>query len=105
MSFKILLLALVGSSAAFAQNPTRAERGAPLVDVRLENGAVTLTGRKQVVTLRTADLALTIKAGPATWTMLPSAEGDLRLKTNGEEFAVRLASAQEVKFLPFDSGA
>jgi hypothetical protein len=86
----------------------RAEWGAPLVNVTQSGSTWTIAGRKQTVTLNAADLALTIKAGAVTWSLVPSAAGDLRVKIAGtkpEELSLRLADARKISIANYDSGA
>ena len=101
----VLLLASIGGGRVLeAQAPPRAERGAPLVTVSETGGVWTIAGRRQVVTLRASDLALEVKAGPATWTMPAPDVEDLLLKADGEEFAVRLKDAGRRAIAAYDTG-
>ncbi len=104
-SILITVVALASASIATAQPLPRADWGAPLVNVSQSAGVWTVAGRKQTVTLVAADLALTVKAGGVTWSMVPSHDGDLKLKAGGDEFATRLASAGRIAIAPYDSGA
>lgn len=94
------------SLAAQEQPPpaTRAERGAPQVDVSRTSGGWLIAGRKHRVVLNAADLALTAQAGPVTWRLAPSAKDDMLVKSRGEEFPVRLADAGKIRIEPYDTG-
>lgn len=100
-----LFLALAATVVAAEDPPvSRAERGAPVVDVRQADGTWTIAGRRRTARLRTTDLGLVLVAGPATWTMAGSAAGDLRVKTGGSAVTLRLADARKVDVQPFDTG-
>ena len=100
----LLLAAGGGGPGAEAQPTPRAEWGAPAVAVSETGGVWTIAGRKHAVTLRAADLALEVKAGPAVWRMPPSGAEDLVLKAGGEELQVRLADAGRRAITPYDTG-
>src|ERR1051326_6520908 len=95
---------LVFPSLLFAQQLPREQWGAPAVTVSQENGKWIIAGKKNKVTLNAADLALSVQAGPATWTMLPSSAKELRVKSSGEEFYLRLADAQKIAITRYDTG-
>jgi hypothetical protein len=107
-TFTFLTSLLALTTASFAQ-PTpplsRADWGAPLVNVTQSNGIWTVAGQKQTFTLNAADFAVAIKAGPVAWSLMPSAEGDLRIKSGAAEFPARLADARRVTIDRYDSGA
>lgn len=94
---------------ALAQQPetpaSRIERGAPDVKVSHANGTWTLTGKKQTITLREADLQLSVKAGATQWNMEPSSATDLIVKTNGKELSLRLADTRKKSINPYDPGS
>jgi hypothetical protein len=82
----------------------RAEWGAPEVKVSHEGGKWIIAGRKQTVTLDSASLALSIKAGPVTWAMAASEPDDLLVKSRGEEFNLALKDAGSIEITPYDTG-
>lgn len=99
-----LLCALVLSGfCASAQPLPREDWGAMPVTVTEANGNWTIAGRKQTVMLNESDLTLTVLAGPATWTMISSDSGDLRVKTDEKEFSLRLADAGKIAVTPYDA--
>jgi hypothetical protein len=104
-ALSILLLAPAILAAQSATSLSRADWGAPQVNVAQANGTWTIAGQKNTATLRASDLALSIKAGPATWTLMPSGPQDMRVKAGGAEFTVRLADANRVAIAPYDNGA
>jgi Family of unknown function (DUF5696) len=83
---------------------TRADWGAPLVDVSHTDGQWIIRGQKQVVTLDEKNLALHIQAGPAKWDMVPSATNDMLVRWHGKLFPVRLADARNISIVPYDTG-
>jgi len=92
-------------AAAKPENVSRAEFGAPLVEVVHVGGTWTIHGQKQTVTLDPASLGVSVQTAATTWKMVPSTRGDLRLEQAGEEVEVRLADAEKVTVVPFDTGA
>lgn len=87
-----------------AQPAPRAERGAPLVDVKQAGPLWTLTGQKRTVTLDARDLSLGAQ-GPTAWRMLGSTAGDMRVRAAGKDVALRLADAAKIVVTPYDTGA
>ena len=91
-------------SAGLAQGLTRDQWGAPLVTVSGQGGTWTIAGKKNTVTLNESDLAISIKAGSDQWNLMPSAAGDLSVRTNGHDFKLRLADARKKTIAPYDTG-
>ena len=83
---------------------SRAERGAPVVDVTQSAGAWVISGQKNRVTLNASDLAIQVQAGPVTWRLAPSLKDDMLVKSRGEEFYVRLRDAGSIQIEPYDTG-
>jgi len=110
MKTKIPFLLFLGFCfSAFAQpaSPpplTRADWGAPLVDVSHANGQWTIAGKKQVVTLDEKTLALDVDAQSVDWKMFPSGTNDMIVKFRGKEFPLRLADAGKISIKPYDTG-
>src|ERR1041384_5442873 len=105
--FRLIICAvavLLFSPLLFAQQLPREQWGAPAVAVSQANGKWTIAGKKNKVTLNATDLALSVQAGPATWAMVPSSGKDLRVKSRGEEFYLRLADAQKLSVTRYDTG-
>ena len=80
------------------------EWGAPTVAVTHADGRWIVEGKQNRVTLSEADLEIHVQAGPALWGMAPSSANDMRVKSRGEEFSVRLADAQRVAIVPYGTG-
>lgn len=92
------------SISTFAQTLTRADWGAPLVDVSHANGMWTIAGKKQTVTLDDKTLALAVKAGSVDWKMVPSSTNDMIVKYHGKEFPLALTDARKISIEPYDTG-
>ncbi|HEV2133238.1 MAG TPA: twin-arginine translocation signal domain-containing protein [Terracidiphilus sp.] len=90
--------------ATCAQPQSRAERGAPLVEVSHTDGKWVIAGGRQQAVLRESNLALAVNAQGMVWHMVPSARGDMILQRDGRETAVRLADAKRIEIHPFDTG-
>jgi hypothetical protein len=82
----------------------REQWGAPLVSISSANGKWTIAGKKQTVVLNESDLALEIRAGPATWRMVPSHPNDLDVRARGGDLPFRLADALQKEISPYDTG-
>ncbi len=91
-----------------AQTPAaslpREQWGAPAVKVSRADGRWILAGKKQTVLLNDSGLALEIRAGSALWKMVPSVTNDLRVRSAGKEFSLRLADAKKIEIAPYDTG-
>jgi Family of unknown function (DUF5696) len=98
----IAMLALI--DAASAQQLTRSEWGAPGVEVTHAAGNWVITGKKNKVTLNESDLRIQVQAGAVQWNMVPSSARDMLVKTNGEEFYLRLADAKKLAIVPYNTG-
>ena len=86
------------------QQLPREQWGAPLVDVAGKDNIWTLKGKKQTVTLDASDLSVQIKAGAATWALMPSIAGDLHVRVQSKDRKLRLADAKRVDVEPYDTG-
>lgn len=103
----LIAITLVSTSCCLAadQPPaSRAERGAPLVNVSHAHGKWVLAGQKQKVILDESNFAMTIEAPPVTWQMAPSESDDIVVKSKGEEFDLRLTDAGKTEIVPYDTG-
>jgi hypothetical protein len=87
-----------------AQQLAREQWGAMPVTVSHRGSKWIIAGRTNKITINETDLALTIQAGPAQWAMMPSAAGDMLVKSNGEELPLRLAAAKNISIVPYDTG-
>ena len=99
-----LLLVTTSFPALLAQQLPREQWGAPAISVSHEGSKWIIAGKKNKVTLNEGDLALTVQAGAAQWTMLPSGAQDMLVKSHGKEFYLRLADAQNISIVPYDTG-
>src|SRR5262245_43879258 len=86
------------------QQPAREQWGAPAVTVTHASGRWTIAGKKNRATLNETDLSLDIQAGNTRWTMLPSMAGDMIVKCEGSAVPLRLAAAQKISVVPFETG-
>jgi hypothetical protein len=99
------ILGLVPAAPASDQPAlSREDRGMPAVKVVHTGDSWTIAGRRTTVILDAKSLALHVQAGPAAWDMVPSAATDMRVKTGDEEFFVRLADAEKISIVPYDTG-
>jgi len=99
----VLLITLVLSVPLTAQQLSRPQWGAVPVTISRAAGKWTIAGRTNRVTLSETDLALTIHAGPAQWTMMPSKSGDMLVRWKSEQLALRLADAKKISIVPYDA--
>jgi len=100
----LLLGAFLSSAASGAEPLSRAEWGAPEVEVTHAGGKWTMTGKKQKVTLDEATLAISVEAGPVKWAMAGSESDDLLVKSKGEESELRLSEAGKTEIVKYDTG-
>src|SRR5271170_2918040 len=102
-----ILFLLTFCVSAFSQGIpplTRADWGAPLVDVSHADGKWTIAGKKQTVTIDEKTFALEVNAQSVDWKMMPSGMNDLIVKYHGEEFPLQLTDANKVSIEPYDTG-
>src|SRR5581483_5334655 len=96
------------SFSTFAQtNPpplTRADWGAPLVDVTHTTDRWFITGKKQIVRLNEKTLELDVNAQSVDWKMVPSSTNDMIVKFHGKEFPLALTDAKKISIEPYDTG-
>ncbi|MGB7157704.1 MAG: DUF5696 domain-containing protein [Tepidisphaeraceae bacterium] len=83
---------------------SRADWGAPIVDVTRDGELWIIAGKKQRVTLNPKDLSMSIRSGETTWSMVPSARSDMLVRSQGETFPARLADAGKIDVTPYDTG-
>jgi hypothetical protein len=74
------------------------------IEVANQNGTWAISGKKQIITFNESNLSIRIKAGPVNWNMAPSGSKDMIVKSNGKEFAIRLADAGKRKVDRYDAG-
>ncbi len=91
-------------SSLLAQPLPRKDWGAPLVEISESAGKWTVAGQKNTFTLTVADLGVQLQGGAASWTLVPSRAEDLKLRSGGMEFGVRLADAGKKTIVPYDTG-
>src|SRR5215469_9453521 len=102
----LVLIALTVSARAQTISNTpisRAEWGAPLVNVSSANGTWTIAGKKQTVTLD-SNLALAVNSQSVNWKMFPSGTNDMVVMFRGREFPLRLTDARSISIQPYDTG-
>ena len=113
LSLVMLLAAAAAGSEPQARPPGPGEWGAPPVSVSREGGTWTIAGARNRVWLDEESLAIRIAAGrspsgaalgASEWSLVPSGEGELGLTAAGDEFAVKLTDAAEVRFEPYHTG-
>jgi hypothetical protein len=98
------LIVVIACTVVFAQQPSRDQWGAPAVTVTHADGKWTIAGRKNQATLNETDLSINVQAGKTRWTMLPSMSGDMIASCNGQQIGLRLADAQKISIVPYDTG-
>ena len=106
----LALVALTGLlvSTVVAEELPRVPReqwGGALVNVSRSPGTWFIKGRRNQVSLDEATLAMTVKAGPASWTLAPSSPDDLLVRAQGEDFTLALSDAGKIEIMPYDTGA
>ena len=102
----LILLAGVSALAgtATAADLSRADWGAPLVNVSHADGHWTIAGKKQTVTLDEKNLALEVNAQAIVWKMPADATNEMIAKNGNREFPLRLADAKKIVVTPYDTG-
>ena len=95
---------LIVLSHAAAQKLPREQWGAPAVSVTHEAGKWIIAGKRNKVTMNDTDLALSVVAEGAQWSMVPSSAKDMLVKSQGSEFPLRLADAKKISIVPYDTG-
>lgn len=98
-----LVVALIQAPAERAQQLAREQWGAIPVAVSHAGGKWIVAGKTNRVTLNETNLALTIQAGTAQWTMMPSQSGDMLVRSKGEQLSLRLADAKKISIVPYDA--
>jgi hypothetical protein len=97
-------LALACAWRASARQLAREQWGGTAVAVSRAAGRWTIAGRKSRVTLDESDLSIRVQAGREVWEMLPSSARDALVRSEGEDFYLRLADARRVAITPYDTG-
>src|SRR6185436_11853429 len=92
------------ASCALAQKLPREQWGAPAVSVTHEAGKWVIAGKRNKVTMNDTDFALSVVAEGAQWSMVPSSAKDMLVKSQGNEFPLRLADAKKISIVPYDTG-
>jgi len=94
--FVITVLLAAGRIMALSAESSlpRAEWGAPLINVSHTNGAWTISGRHNTVTLNETNLAMTVQNGSARWATVPSGDRDLLVQANGKSAYFSLAAGK-----------
>jgi hypothetical protein len=97
-------LVLIAQTAQRVQKLSRADWGAPEIEVLHRNGTWLINGKKQQVVLKESDFALHVKTSTETWSMVPSAAGDMEVRANGKTQKLRLAAAGSKNIEYYDTG-
>jgi hypothetical protein len=63
-----------------------------------------IAGQKNIVSLNETTLAISIKAGPATWNLVPSSADDVLVGVPGDDFRLKLANAGNIDITPYRTG-
>lgn len=100
----VAVLTIAGAPLIRGGQVPRDQWGAPAVTVTHKAGEWIIAGQKVRVVLADSDLAIRIQAGPAAWSLAPSAAGDVLVRSNGDDFPLRLADARTVDVRPYDTG-
>lgn len=103
----LVALAVFLSSPVFAEElppVPRDQWGAPAVTVSHVEGKWIVSGKKHKVILDESDFSMKVRAGPVTWSMAPSSQDDMLVKSRAEEFYLRLADAGKIEIMPYDTG-
>lgn len=87
-----------------ARAPSPADWGEPPVTVTRTGNAWTIAGETHTVLLDASDLSTIVRAGNATWRMVPSSSRDLLVRAKGHDHRLRLADAGEIRIQEFRTG-
>jgi len=82
----------------------REEWGAPLISVSHTGATWRISGKKHTALLNEKDLSLAIQTPASHWALAPSGAKDMLVKMGGEEFPLKLADAQQILIIPYDTG-
>ena len=107
MTRTVIAVAVLLCALAARLEPQRLSReqwGAPAVTVAQADGQWVVAGRSTTVTLSPETLRLQIRAGRASWNMVPSSATDMIVRVAGEDVALRLADARTIAVTPYDAG-
>jgi hypothetical protein len=100
----LILSLLIFSFALHAQHLPRDQWGAIPVTVSHTGSNWIIKGKLNSVTLNESNLALTVNAGTAQWNMLPSALGDMLVRSANQDLSLRIADAKKISIVPYDTG-
>jgi hypothetical protein len=82
----------------------REQWGAMIVEVFNRDGQWIIKGKKQEVIYDSSDFSITVNAGPVSWSMLPSQENDITVKTREKETLIKLIDAKKHEVEYYDAG-
>jgi hypothetical protein len=74
------------------------------VTVTHSGGKWTVSGKKNTVTISDADLSIKVQAGALLWQTSPSSSRDMLVRSNENQFYVRLADATRAEVKRYDTG-
>ncbi len=84
--------------------PGNGKSGSSVVQVYSNNGKWFIKGKKHEVVFNESDFSLTVNVYTTSWSMLPSQENDIVIKSQGKEVYVRLSDAGKRQVEYFDAG-
>lgn len=102
--YSAMMCVILFSVIGFAQPLSRAEWGAPEVEVTQKDGKWIIQGQKQKIVLNATDLSMQVKTPTVKWDFVASQCKDMLAKSNGEEFYLSLASAGKIDIERYDTG-
>jgi Family of unknown function (DUF5696) len=105
-NFIVLLILSISifSANIFSQSRPKEDWGAPLVNVSHTGNNWIITGQKHKVTFNDSDFSIKINAGSVSWSMASSEDNDMVVKSKGEEFSLKLTSAEKIDITKYDTG-
>jgi len=103
-SILLLLIFVVVNSFSRGQQMSRDQWGAMSASVSHTGDKWIIKGKQNTVTLNESDLAIAIQAGPVKWDLMPSANGDMLVRSGKQDLSLRIADAKRKVIVPYDSG-
>src|ERR1700722_2882936 len=84
--------------------PRNLDHGSPNIAVLKQWDTWIIKGQKQTVKFTWSDQSILVEAGNVSWRMFSSMVSDMIVKSGGSEFPLRLADAQSVDIVPYETG-
>lgn len=88
----------------YSQTRSRVDWGGALVNVTHTGNEWFITGQKHKVIFNDSDFSMKINTGPVSWSLAPAEGNDMIVKSRGEEFNLKLTSAEKIDITKFDAG-